>query len=159
MNREAMIAERVATNMTAKTQNLRELLSEINDLYMQAQDWEKRAKIEFGKETINALEFKRVEKFTEYLEGAWVTLKAILDSGKWVTLKTGSSHVSSKWPTVKAMRADLNLMLDQFEEWLEKEKAAVEDGTARFDNRSYYQAAFDAIEEADEKMKKVEKYL
>jgi hypothetical protein len=54
---------------------------------------------------------------------------------------------------------DLSAMLDQFEGWMEKEKEAVENGKAGFDFRPYYQTAFDAIEDAEEKVKKVENHV
>jgi hypothetical protein len=73
--------------------------------------------------------------------------------------RTSRDMTASKWPTVKAMRMDLTAMLDQFEEWMEKEKEAVAEVKAGFDFRPYYQTAFDAIEDAEEKVKKVENHV
>jgi deoxyadenosine/deoxycytidine kinase len=46
-----------------------------------------------------------------------------------------------------------------FDDWLEDEKSAVQDGTARFDYTPYYQEARDSLVRTMEKFTKVEKYL
>lgn len=86
MNRESMIAERVAKGLTAKTvNNERDMLSELNDLQRKAQEWEKKAKDAVKAGKLDELTAKRYEKLSDYLEGAWVTTKAILDAGKLLT--------------------------------------------------------------------------
>jgi len=149
---------KVAKGLTAKNvKNLREMFVELHDLYMQAQNWEKRADEALRKTgEIDMVTFKRYEKLALYLEGAWVLMKTMLDQGKPLV---SSSHVAGRWPDVKAMRKDLDAMLDQWDDWLDDEKTAVQDGTAAFDYTPYYSEARESLRKTIEKFTKVERYV